>query len=132
MEAELSPTRPEGIMAPMITVYGIPHCDTVKRARAWLDDHGIPYRFHDFKKDGVPETSLDRWLDAPGWEMLVNRRGTTWRRLDDATREAIIDAPSARQVLRINHSLIKRPVVEWGRNAPTVGFDADQWATLCA
>ncbi len=132
MEAELSPTRPEGIMVAMITVYGIPNCDTVKRARAWLDDHGFAFRFHDFKKDGVPETSLDGWLEAPGWEALVNRRGTTWRRLDDATREAVVDAPSARQVLLANPSLIKRPVVDWGRNAPTVGFDAAQWATLYA
>ena len=60
----------------MTTLYGIPNCDTVKRARAWLDEHGIAYRFHDFKKEGVPEAELDQWLRAPGWEALVNRRGT--------------------------------------------------------
>ena len=63
----------------MTTLYGIPNCDTVKRARAWLGDHGVAYAFHDFKKQGVPEAELDQWLKKPGWEALVNRRGTTWR-----------------------------------------------------
>jgi Spx/MgsR family transcriptional regulator len=110
------------------TLYGITNCDTVKRARAWLDEQGIPYRFHDFKKDGVPEAELDRWLRAPGWEALVNRRGTTWRRLDDATRDSVVDAASARAVLLAHPSLIKRPVVNWGSGiGVTTGFDADQW-----
>lgn len=112
----------------MTTLYGIPNCDTVKRARAWLDEHGVAYRFHDFKKDGVPASELDRWLKSPGWEALVNRRGTTWRRLDEATREAVVDAPSARAVLLANPSLIKRPVVQWDDGAVvTTGFDAAQW-----
>ena len=113
------------------TLYGIPNCDTVKRARAWLDTHGVGYRFHDFKKEGVPEAELDRWLQAPGWEALVNRRGTTWRTLDDDTRAAVVDAASARTVLLANPSLIKRPVVRWaGRTDVTTGFDADGWAAL--
>lgn len=113
------------------TLYGIPNCDTVKRARAWLDTHGVGYRFHDFKKEGVPEAELDRWLQAPGWEALVNRRGTTWRKLDDATRATVVDAASARTVLLANPSLIKRPVVHWaGRPDVTTGFDADGWAAL--
>ena len=112
------------------TLYGIPNCDTVKRARAWLDEHGVAYRFHDFKKDGVPAAELDRWLEAPGWEALVNRRGTTWRKLDDATRASVVDAASARAVLLANPSLIKRPVVHWdGRPDVTTGFDAAAWAT---
>ncbi|BEP53563.1 ArsC family reductase [Variovorax sp. V118] len=116
-------------MAAMTTLYGIPNCDTVKRARAWLDDHGVAYAFHDFKKQGVPETELDRWLQAPGWEALVNRKGTTWRKLDEATRDAVVDAASARPVLLGNPSLIKRPVVDWGPNTGvTTGFDADSWA----
>ena len=112
----------------MTTLYGIPNCDTVKRARSWLDEHGVAYRFHDFKKEGVPEAELDQWLRSPGWEALVNRRGTTWRRLDDATRAAVVDAASARAVLLANPSLIKRPVVHWdsGRGV-TTGFDAAQW-----
>ena len=117
----------------MITLYGIPNCDTVKRARAWLDDHALAYRFHDFKKDGVPESELDRWLRAPGWETVVNRRGTTWRRLDDATRAAVVDAASARAVLLANPSLIKRPVVAWAEGSDaTVGFDAADWTARSA
>lgn len=112
----------------MTILYGIPNCDTVKRARTWLDEHGVAYRFHDFKKEGVPEAELDQWLRAPGWEALVNRRGTTWRRLDDATRAAVVDAPSARAALLANPSLIKRPVVNWGPgSAVTAGFDAAEW-----
>ncbi len=117
------------MMRPMITLYGIPNCDTVKRARGWLDEHGVAYQFHDFKKQGVPQAALDRWLDGPGWEALVNRRGTTWRQLDEAARAAVVDAASARAVLLANPSLIKRPVVEWGApTGTTVGFDAAQWA----
>jgi arsenate reductase len=112
----------------MTTLYGITNCDTVKRARAWLDAHGVAYRFHDFMKDGVPEAELERWLRAPGWEALVNRRGTTWRGLDEATRAAVVDAASARAVLLANPSLIKRPVVNWGHQpGVTTGFDAVQW-----
>ncbi|MBO9649233.1 MAG: ArsC family reductase [Variovorax sp.] len=112
----------------MTTLYGIPNCDTVKRARSWLGEHGVAYRFHDFKKDGVPEAELDKWLKSPGWEALVNRRGTTWRRLDDATRAAVVDAPSARAVLLANPSLIKRPVVQWeSARGVTTGFDAVEW-----
>lgn len=113
----------------MITLYGIPNCDTVKRARAWLDTHRLDYRFHDFKKQGVPEAELDRWLRVPGWETVVNRRGTTWRRLDDATRASVVDATSARAALLENPSLIKRPVVVWAEQTDaTVGFDAAAWA----
>jgi Spx/MgsR family transcriptional regulator len=112
----------------MTTLYGIRNCDTVKRARAWLDERGIAYRFHDFKKEGVPEAKLDQWLRTPGWEALVNRRGTTWRQLDEGTRAAVVDATSARAALLANPSLIKRPVVDWGPGAAvTTGFDATTW-----
>ena len=113
------------------TVYGITNCDTVKRARAWLTDHEIDYTFHDFKKQGVPEAELDRWLASAGWETLVNRRGTMWRRLDDATRESVVDNASARRALMEYPSLIKRPVVQWaGHKAATVGFDTSAWEEL--
>lgn len=115
----------------MTTVYGIPNCDTVKQARTWLDEHKVPYRFHDFKKQGVPEDALDRWLSSAGWETLVNRRGTTWRRLDEDTRASVTDADSARKVLLAHASLIKRPVVEWETPSRfTVGFDAAVWSTF--
>ena len=113
----------------MITVYGIPICDTVKKARAWLTEHRIEHHFHDFKKLGVPDAGLDRWLAAAGWETLVNRKGTAWRGLDDATREGVSDAASARAVLLAQASVIKRPVVEWGDGAITVGFHPADWST---
>ena len=112
----------------MIDLFGIPNCDTVKRARTWLDTQHIAYRFHDFKKQGVPEAALTHWIDALGWEALVNRRGTTWRQLDEAERDGVTDATTARAALLAHPSLIKRPVVDWGASqGVTVGFDADAW-----
>ena len=102
-----------------ITVYGIPNCDTVKRARAWLDGQGLAYEFHDFKKAGVPLSGLDRWLAAAGWEALLNRKGTTWRRLDEAQRDAVRDAASARALMLAQPSVIKRPVLQWPDGAIT-------------
>lgn len=112
----------------VLTVYGIPNCDTVKRARAWLAERGADARFHDFKKQGLPAARLDAWLAAAGWERVVNRQGTTWKKLDLATREAVVDAASARALLLTQPSIVKRPVVEWPHGAITVGFDADDWA----
>lgn len=111
-----------------LTLYGIPNCDTVKRARAWLAGRGAEARFHDFKKQGLPEARLDAWLAAAGWERVVNRQGTTWRKLDLAAREAVVDAASARALLLAQPSIVKRPVVEWPDGAVTVGFDAEDWA----
>ena len=103
-------------------LYGISNCDTVKRARTWLQAHGVAYQFCDFKKSGVPVAALDRWLAEVGWEALLNRRGTTWRKLDDATRATVVDAPTARDVMLAHASVIKRPVVEWSSGGVTVGF----------
>ena len=111
-----------------MVIYGIPNCDTVKRARAWLTAHGREHRFHDFKKDGVPEPRLDAWLAAVGWEALLNRKGTMWRKLDDATRAHVVDAKSARSLMLQLPSVIKRPVVEWDDGRITVGFDAALWS----
>lgn len=113
-------------MAPMIHVYGIPNCETVKKARAWLEAQGAAHAFHDFKKQGVPADRLDAWLAALGWETLLNRRGTTWRQLDEATRAAVSDAASARALMRAKPSVIRRPVVDWGGTV-TAGFDPDDW-----
>ena len=111
----------------MTIVYGIPNCDTVKKARAWLAAHGQAYSFHDFKKQGVPPEALTRWVQAAGWEKLLNRRGTTWRALDPESQAAAIDAAGAQSLMLANPSLIKRPVVDWGGSI-TVGFEADAWA----
>ena len=112
----------------MPRLYGIPNCDTVKKARAWLHSQDREGPFHDFKKQGVPADRLDAWLAAVGWERLLNRKGTTWRQLDDATRDGVVDAAGARAVMLAQPSVIKRPVVEWADGAITVGFDADDWA----
>jgi Spx/MgsR family transcriptional regulator len=112
----------------MTTLYGIPNCDTVKKARTWLTEHGMAHTFHDFKKQGVPEGALDRWLQAAGWETVINRKGTTWRQLDEATRTGVTDASSARAVALAQPSVIKRPVIEWADGRITVGFNAADWA----
>ncbi len=114
----------------MVHVYGIPNCATVKKARAWLTAQGVDHTFHDFKKLGVPTQRLDAWLAALGWETLLNRRGTTWRQLDDATRAGVTDAASARALMLAQPSVIRRPVVEWG-DAVTVGFDPEGWQRRC-
>jgi len=112
----------------MITLYGIPNCNTVKKARTWLADQGVDYTFHDFKKQCVPADLLPAWLAAVGWQALVNRKGTTWRRLDDATRAAVVDDATATALMLANPSVIKRPVVVWGGGKVTVGFDAGVFA----
>lgn len=109
-----------------ITLYGIPHCDTVKRARAWLAERRIDAEFHDFKKQGLPPAELDRWLAEFGWETLLNRRGTTWRRLSEAERDAVTGQAAARRLMLAQPSLVKRPVVDW-HGRLTVGFDPAAW-----
>lgn len=118
---------------PTIIVYGIPNCDTVRKARAWLQDQCLAYQFHDFKKQGVPAERLSAWMAAVGWERLLNRRGTTWRRLDAAVQASVDDAASAAALMREQPSVIKRPVVEWDGMATgrvTAGFEPDGWNDL--
>ena len=113
----------------MITLYGIPNCDTVKKARVWLASNALPYAFHDFKKAGVPADKLAAWTQALGWEKVLNRQGTTWRKLDPTLQASVVDAASAQAVMREHASTIKRPVVEWG-DATTVGFSPETWSAL--
>jgi Spx/MgsR family transcriptional regulator len=116
----------------VIILYGIPNCDTVKAARAWLTAHGLPHQFHDFKKAGVPPQRLDAWLAAVGWETLLNRRGTTWRGLDAAAQQSAVEPVAARALMLTQPSIIKRPVVEWPAGSVTVGFAAEAWAAFAA
>lgn len=109
-----------------IAVYGIPNCDTVKKARTWLDANGVAYAFHDYKKEGADPARLAKWADAVGWEPLLNRAGTTFRKLAEADK-ADIDAAKALALMAAHPSLIKRPVVEY-RGGLLVGFKPDQWA----
>ncbi len=96
----------------MITLYGIPACNTVKKARTWLDAHGITYVFHDYKKSGIERDKLNHWMTQVSWEKLVNRAGTTWRKLSDEQKAAVNDAASAADLLLVNQSAIKRPLLE--------------------
>jgi arsenate reductase (glutaredoxin) len=110
-----------------IELYGIPNCDTVKKARAWLDERGLEYRFHDYKKEGADPARLAEWGEKAGWEALLNRRGTTFRGLDEADK-ADIDETKAIRLMAENPSLIKRPVVEH-KGHVLVGFDPGEWGT---
>ena len=111
-----------------LRLFGIPNCDTVKKARAFLVAHSATHEFHDFKRQGVAPLQLERWAGALGWERLLNRQGTTWRRLDETAREPIVDAASACALMQASPSVIKRPVVEWPDGSVSVGFDANEWA----
>lgn len=115
-------------MKTTVAVYGIPNCDTVKRARAWLTEQGIPYSFHDFKKAGVPSDRLDAWVKELGYEVLLNRQGQTWRKLDDSVKQQVTDANAAKQLMMAQPSVIKRPVIEWGKERKiklSVGFSVE-------
>lgn len=112
----------------MITVYGIPNCDSIKKARKWLKDNAIVYEFHDYKKMGVPEKELKIWVKQVGWEVLLNKRGTTWRKLDDRTRESV-NQSSAIQIMLDNPSIIKRPVLVKAKKV-LVGFNKDEYVKL--
>jgi arsenate reductase (glutaredoxin) len=110
-------------------LYGIPNCDTVKKARAWLAERGVEVAFHDYRKQGVPEAELSSWMKVAGWEKLLNRQGTTWRKLDPAAQAAVTDAASALALMRAQPSVIRRPVLVRGAEL-RVGFDAADWAKL--
>jgi len=109
-------------------VYGIRNCDTMKKARAWLDGHGIAYEFHDYKVSGITSQKLKDWVAKAGWEKLLNRSGTTFRRLPDADKENL-DARKAVALMLREPSMIKRPVLEKGRTL-LVGFDPQEYAKL--
>ncbi len=112
----------------MIKIYGIPNCDTMKKARKWLDSNNLEYEFHDYKKAGVPEKNLKQWVKKAGLEIVLNKRGTTWRKLDDSVKDNI-DETSAIQLMLENPSMIKRPVLENGKIL-LVGFKEDDYKKL--
>ena len=112
-----------------VQVYGIPNCDTVKKARTWLTAQGFAHDFHDFKKQGVPEDALDFWLSKVSWEVLVNRKGTTWRKLSPEQQAKVSDDKSARALMLDNPSVIKRPVVVVG-DSVTVGVNPEAWESV--
>ena len=109
-----------------VTLYGIPNCDTVKKARDWLDARGVTYAFHDYKKLGADPVKLAAWVAAAGWETVLNRAGTTFRKLPDAEKQGL-NAAKAVAVMAANPSCIKRPVVEH-QGGLLVGFKPGEWA----
>ena len=112
----------------MITLYGIPNCDTVKKARTWLTQQGLDFTFHDFKKQGIDEATLRTWIASIGLDKLINRAGTTWRALDDTEKALAANPDSAIALLQAKPSLIKRPVLD-NAGKLRVGFkDADYTA----
>jgi Spx/MgsR family transcriptional regulator len=112
----------------VITLYGIPNCDTMKKARSWLAENGIEYAFHDYKKAGIDEATLRGWVAELGWETLLNRRGMIWRKLPQETRDGIDEASAIRLMLE-TPSIIKRPVLDTGP-ARHVGFKPEQYADI--
>jgi Spx/MgsR family transcriptional regulator len=114
-----------------ITLYGIPNCDTVKKARGWLQGMNLDYTFHDYKKSGIGEDKLRQWADKAGWDKILNRAGTTFRKLDEADK-ADLDAEKAVAVMLAHNSAIKRPIVEYSNedgDGLLVGFDEQRWST---
>jgi len=109
-----------------VIVYGIRNCDTMRSAIAWLEQYGIAYDFHDYKREGVPSEHLAAWARRVGWERLANTRGPTWRRIPEVDRQDL-DPPRALALLEANPSVIRRPVVEAGKQL-LVGFDAAEFA----
>ncbi len=109
----------------MIELYGIPNCDTVKKTRNWLDGHGHAYHFNDYKKVGVDPLQLASWAREVGWEKLLNKRGTTFRKLDDGDK-ADLDEAKALKLMEANPSMIKRPVAETPGGV-LVGFVLSEW-----
>lgn len=112
----------------MTTLYGIKNCDTIKKARKWLEENGIDYKFHDLRSDGVDAASIDRWIEQAGWETVLNRRGTTWRKLDSSVQEST-DSSNVTALLLEHPAMIKRPVLD-NNGTITVGFKADNYREI--
>lgn len=117
-------------MAKSVTIYGIKACDTMKKARGWLDDRGVKYAFHDYKAQGIDKSRLEAWAKAVGWETLLNRAGTTFRKLSDSDRENLTEKKAIALMLA-QPSMIKRPVLDVGGKL-TVGFKPENYAKVLA
>ena len=112
----------------MLTLFGIRNCDTVRKARRWLDGHTVAYRFHDVRTDGLSRTQLEDWVQTLGWENLLNRRGTTWRKLPESVRNSMNKRAAVKLMLE-QPAIIKRPVLDLG-NSLHLGFSEDAYEDL--
>ena len=112
----------------VITLYGIKNCDTVKKARKWLDTHGVDYQYHDFREDGLDKAAVAIWMDELGWQNLVNKRSTSWKSLDEKARETMNDKNAHKAILS-HPTLIKRPLLDTGKQRYT-GFSAASYAKI--
>jgi arsenate reductase (glutaredoxin) len=111
-------------------VYGIPNCNTVKKAMTWLTDHGFQPEFHDFKKKGITVEKLNQWCEIFGWEKVLNKKGTTWKKLDPQIQDSVKDQQSAVNVMLDYHSCIKRPIVEVDGKPLLLSFSEDAYRTV--
>jgi len=116
-------------MAELI-VYGIRNCDTVKKALTWLDENKVPYTFHDYKSKGITDVKLKEWTKQVGWESLVNKKGMTWRQLDDKVKDQVTNSSSAIKLMKEKSSVIKRPLIEKENIVLTVGFDPQEFEKI--
>ena len=112
----------------MITLYGIPNCDTVKKARTWLEKHNVDYQFHDFRKDGLSQSTVENWLNELAWDKVVNKRSTTWRSLDEETKSSMDSSIAVQEILK-QPTLVKRPVIESANNL-LFGFNETAYQEL--
>ena len=112
----------------MVTIFGIKNCDTVRKARHWMDGHAVEYRFHDVRSDGLSRTQLEGWVEILGWENLLNRRGTTWSKLPESVRDKINKRTAVKLMLE-QPAMIKRPVLDLG-NSLHLGFSEKTWTEL--
>lgn len=120
------PTLERRGMAKAVTIYGIKNCDTMKKARAWLDKHRVDYVFHDYKVDGIEREKLERWASKAGWETLLNRAGTTFRKLPDKAKDALTENKAIALMVK-QPSMVKRPVIELGAGKLLIGFAPESY-----
>ncbi|MES2330263.1 MAG: Spx/MgsR family RNA polymerase-binding regulatory protein [Bacteroidota bacterium] len=114
----------------MYVIYGIPNCDTIAKVLSWFKENKIPYEFHDYKKNGILPAKLKTWCGQVGWEILLNKRGTTWKELDAEAQALVTNEKAAIKLMVENTSSIKRPVIEKGDRVITVGFNATAYEGL--
>jgi arsenate reductase (glutaredoxin) len=114
----------------MITLYGIKNCDTVKKSIQWISSRNIPFEFHDYKLKGISEEKLKEWIKEMGWETLINKKGTTWKKLDNSVKEGVMDEKQAIALMKTQTSIIKRPIIEVDGNIKTVGFDEEKFKSV--